>query len=462
MPEPKFTRRTFLMGAAAGTAAALTNKRIVPFYGPNRVMANSKLNIAGIGVGGKGRTDVNGCADENIVALCDVDWRSRRRGPSAETFERFPKAARYKDFRHMLDKEKSIDAVTVTTPDHTHTVAASWAMSLGKHVYVQKPLTYCIGEARYLRELARYTGVVTQMGNQGHSWNGTRDLCEIIWSGAIGDVKEVHIWTNRPVWPQGIAKRPATEDIPKELNWDLWLGPAPHRPYSSKYAPFSWRGWWDFGCGALGDMACHIADPANWALHLSDTGPISAELITEEGNNKETFPTKSVIKYEFPKRRNMPPVDVYWHDGGNLPPRPEGVPEGELLGEGDNGSLFIGTKGGATCDTYGDNARLLPAARMKDFQKPERTLPRIEPGDKWKSPYVEWTNAIKNGIQPGSNFDYSGPFTEWVVMGNLTLRFPGQKLEWDAKDMRVTNVPEANDFITREYRKGWELPKIPT
>lgn len=451
MSDKKFTRRTFLMGAAAGTAAAFSNKQIVPFYGPNRVMANSKLNIAGIGVGGKGNTDINGCADENIVALCDVDWRSRRRGPSAKTFAQFPDAAKYKDFRVMLDREKDIDAVTVTTPDHTHAIAAAWAMSLGKHVYVQKPLTYTIGEARYLRELADYTGAVTQMGNQGHSWNGTRDLCEFIWSGAIGDVKEVHVWTNRPVWPQGIAKRPAAEEVPDELDWDLWLGPAPARPYNKDYAPFSWRGWWDFGCGALGDMACHIADPANWALRLSEVGPTSVEALENEGMTDATFPNKSIVKYEFPARGHMQPVTVYWYDGGNMPERPEGITD--KMGDGRNGSIFIGEDGIVTTGEYGGNSRLLPDARMADYEKPNQLIPRVPD----ESPYRDFIQGIKGGTVPCSNFNYSGPFSEWVVMGNLALKHKG-KLEWDAKNMKVTNRPEANKDVTREYRKGWELP----
>ena len=456
MGRKKITRRTFLMGSAAAAAAGLANKRILPFYGPRRVMANSKLNIGAIGCGGQGHTDINGCKSENIVAFADVDWKKARR-----TFEENPKVPRYKDFREMLDKHPEIDAVTVTTPDHTHTIIAATAMIQGKHVRVQKPLTHCVGEARYLTELARKMGVVTQMGNQGHSWNGTREMCEIIWSGDIGQVHTVHLWTNRPIWPQGIGRPTEKMEVPEDLDWDLWLGPAPKRPYHPMYLPFNWRGWWDFGGGALSDMTCHIADAANWSMRLSEVGPTSVELIREEGNNKETYPLKSVIKYEFPARGVMIPVTIYWHDGGNLPPRPEGVPEADLLGDGGNGTLFIGTKGVATCNTYGDHARLLPDARMRDYKRPDPTIPRIEPDAKWKSPYVEWIDAIKNGTKPGSNFDYSGPFTEWVVMGNLALRYPGEKLQWDAKNMRVTNLKKADRHVMREYRNGWKLPEIP-
>ena len=419
-------------------------------------MATSKLKLGAIGCGGQARTDIAGCNSENFVAFADVDWNNAR-----QIFEENPQVPRYKDFREMLDKHPEIDAVTVTTPDHNHAIIASTAMVQGKHVYVQKPLTHCVGEARYLTELARKTGVVTQMGNQGHSWNGTREMCEIIWSGDIGQVHTVHIWTNRPIWPQGLGRPTERMEVPDHLDWDLWIGPAPMRPYHSTYQPFSWRGWWDFGCGALGDMTCHIADAANWSMRLSEVGPTSVELVSEEGNNKETFPRKSRLKYEFPARGDMVPVTIYWHDGGNMPPRPEGVPETDLLGDGPNGTLFIGTKGLATCDTYGDNARLLPNSVMKDYKRPDPTIPRIEPPDKWKSPYVEWIAAIKDGKKPGSNFDYSGPLTEWIVMGNLALRFPGEKIEWDAKNMRVTNLKKANKHVMREYRKGWALPEMP-
>jgi len=454
MSQRKLTRRTFLRGSLAAAAAATTVRGL---YGPGRAMANSKLNIASVGCGGKGHTDINGCKDtDTIVAFADVDWRTARR-----TFDENPDVPKYKDFRKMLDKHhKEIDAVTVTTPDHMHTVIAATAMHMGKHVYVQKPLTWCVGEARYLRELAQATGVITQMGNQGHAQDGTREFVEIIESGVIGDVTEVHLWTNRPVWPQGIAAPTDKVPVPDDMDWDNWLGVAPDRPYNAAYAPFKWRGWWDFGAGALGDMACHIADPANWALQLSTVGPSSVELISQEGENKDTFPTKSIIKYQFPARGSQPPISMTWYDGGNLPPRPANIPVDVKLGEGDNGTLMIGTKGAITCDTYGDNPRLL-GGDFSDFKKPDPKYPRV-PGQQWLQPYREWTDAIKAGVKPGSNFDYSGPFTEWVVMGNLSLHFPGQKLEWDAKNMKVTNVAEANKYVMREYRKGWELPKIPS
>ena len=440
--KKRISRRYFLMGSAAAVAT-LGSRRRIP-----RISANDKLNIAAIGAGGQARTDIHRCKEENIVAMCDVDQRR-----AARTFSEFPDAAKYTDFRVMLEKEKDIDAVIITVPDQMHAVAAMHAMQLGKHVYVQKPLTYTIGEARLLTETARQHGVVTQMGNQGHSRDGTRRLCELIWSGAIGDVTEVHLWTNRPIWPQGIPAPTAAEPVPDGLDWDLWLGPAEKRPYHSAYLPFKWRGWRDFGCGALGDMACHIADPANWALRLSETGPTSVELLSQEGNNDDSFPTKSVIKYEFPKRGTMPPVTLFWHDGWKTPPFPEFL-MGAVPGERDglNGSIFIGTKGVATANTYGDNPRLLPEEKMDDFEWPEETIARVPR----QNHYRDWINAIKEGRQAGSNFDYAGPFTEWVLLGNLATKFD-RKLEWDAKAMRVTNVPEANEYIHRDYRAGWEL-----
>ncbi len=456
MSQRKLTRRTFLRGSLAAAAAATSVRGL---YGPGRVMANSKLNLAAVGCGGKGNTDINGClkCDSTYVAFADVDWRTARR-----TFDENPDVPKYKDFRKMLDKHhKEIDGVTVTTPDHMHTIIASTAMHLGKHVYVQKPLTWCVGEARYMRQLAAATGAITQMGNQGHAQDGTREFVEIIESGVIGDVKEVHLWTNRPIWPQGVPSPTEKMPVPEDMDWDLWLGVAPKREYNAAYAPFKWRGWFDFGAGALGDMACHIADPANWALQLSTVGPTSVELVSVEGNNKDSFPTKAVIRYEFPARGSQPPITLTWYDGGNLPQRPANIPADVKLGEGDNGTLMIGTKGAITCDTYGDNPRLL-GGDFSGFKKPDPKYPRIVAEEQWLQPYKEWTDAIRNKTKPGSNFDYSGPLTEWVVMGNLSIQFPGQKLEWDAKNMKVTNVAEANNHIMREYRKGWELPKLPS
>jgi len=456
MTEHGFTRRTFLMGSALAIAGLQTAARAAG----RRVSPNEKLNMGGIGAGGQGGGDIRDMGAENVVALCDVDWNR-----AAESFKTFPNARRYRDFRVMLEKEK-LDAVTVGTPDHTHTVAALAAMQLGIHVRVQKPLTWSIAEARALTKAAHKYNVVTAMGNQGHAGSGVREMCEILWSNAIGPVREAHIWTDRPIWDQSPkqANLPSVA-VPENMDWDLWLGPAPYRHYNPGYAPFSWRGWWEFGCGALGDMACHIMDPANWALQLGT--PTSVECVTMEGGSEETPPVKSIIKYEFPARpfrekvdvvwkgKTLPPVTVYWYDGGFKPPLPAGVPEGTKLGDGSNGSYFVGDDGAATTGCYGDGTRLLPDERMKDFKQPDEVIPRVPDDDS----HLEFANACKGGPAPGSNFDYSGPFTEVVHLGSLAVRAGvGQKIQWDSKAMRSPNMPEVNHFVARQNtRRGWEI-----
>jgi predicted dehydrogenase len=446
MAKDKVSRRYFLMASgAAGVAACASNGRTGS--PPSLVRAgykspNERLNVGAIGAGGKGSSDIGGCAAENVVALCDVDWKS-----AAKTFERFPRAQKYKDFRQMLDREK-LDAVTISTADHTHAIAALWAMQRGIHVYVQKPLTHNVREARLLAQAARKYKVATQMGNQGHSGEGARLLCEMIWSGMIGEVREVHAWTNRPIWPQGLGAL-AGEAVPSHLDWDLFLGPSEMRPYNPGYTPFKWRGWWDWGCGALGDMACHILDAANWALQL--THPTSVECLKQEGRTAETFPRKSIVRFEFPARRTMPAVVLTWSEGELPPAHPSGVPEGQKVGEGNNGSLFVGDKGLITTGTYGQNTRLLPDERMADFAPPAQMLTR-SPGH-----YQDWIRACKGGEPACSSFDYAGPFTEWILLGTIAQRFEG-KLLWNAEKMEFTNRPEANQYLARAYRKGWELP----
>ncbi len=441
MARTKISRRHVLVGGSAALVGCATAKVRPPrFKSPN-----DKLNVAAIGAGGKGGVDIGACAAENVVALCDVDWKR-----AAKTFARFPNARRYTDFRQMLDKEK-LDAVTISTADHTHAIAAMWAMQRGLAVYLQKPLTHNVMEARVLAEAARKYRVATQMGNQGHAGEGVRQICEIVRAGVIGPVREVHAWTNRPIWPQGLEGLPAQDPRPETLDWDLFLGPAQARPYSAGYTPFKWRGFWDFGCGAFGDMACHILDPANWALELGH--PTSVECVQQEGRTALYYPTKSIVKYEFPARGTMPPVTVTWYDGGHLPPRPEGVPEGQVLGDGANGSYFVGEKGILTAGTYGEKVRLLPDERMLDFKFPEPTIAR-SPG-----PYQEWLLACKGGKPPESNFAYAGPFTEWVLLGCIAQRVNG-KLLWDGARMQFSNRPEANQFLMREPRKGWGLPSV--
>ncbi len=453
MSNSRLSRRAFLAATTTTAALAMTASSKIRVNAarvvPKKFSPNDKLNIAAIGAGGKGLEDIMSCskAGENVVALCDVS--SERAG---EAVHNFPNAKQYKDFRKMLEEMPEIDAVTISTPDHTHAPAAFMAMNLGKHVYVQKPLTHTVAEARLLTNLAKETGVVTQMGNQGNSGNGVRELCEMIWSGAIGDVTKVHTWSNRPIWPQGIAAPLAEEPVPATMDWDLWISAAPMRPYNAAYAPFKWRGWWDFGCGALGDMACHIMDPAYRALKLNEAEYFTVESI-QDGMTEQSPPISSVIKYSFPARAGMPPVELFWYDGKTLPPRPEGLPDEEQIGGGGNGSLFIGTGGVLTTGTYGNETRLLPAAKMAEYKRPEPTIPRITDENHYKN----WIDGIKGGPKPGSSFDYSGPFTEMVNFGNLSIR-TGKKLDWDNVKGKVTNDKKAAELITKEYRKGWELP----
>ncbi len=451
MSDWKMTRRAFLAAttttlALAGTATRniCNAARVVP----RKLSPNEKLNIAGIGVGGMGGGDVNGCGEENIVALCDVDWKS-----AAEIFARFPNAKQYKDYRKMLDEMgDGIDAVTISTPDHTHAPAAYTAMKLGKHVRVQKPLTHTIAEARLLRKVGEETGVTTMMGNQGHCGDGVRELCEMLWAGTIGEVTEVHIWTDRPIWPQGLAKPLPARDVPDTMDWDLWIGTAPMRPYNPGYAPFKWRGWWDFGCGAIGDMACHIMDPAFWSLKLYEAPTYTVEVVQQEGMSKETAPKKSVIKYTFPARAGMGPVTLFWYDGKIKPPRLEGVPAGQKIGDGDNGSYFVGTKGIMTSGCYGEDSRLLPDELMKDFKRPEPSIPRIPGGNSYK----HWIECCKKGEKTVSDFSYASPLTEVANMGNVAL-LAGEKIEFDVASMKVTNSEKANQFLSKEYRKGWDF-----
>ena len=438
----RITRRRFLKaGVALAGAAAF------PSVWPRSVLgANEKLDIAGIGVGGKGESDVSCCASENIVALCDVDAKN-----AAPTFARFPTAKRYTDYRKMLDEVKGIDAVTVSTPDHTHAHAALTALRLGKHVYCQKPLTHSIYEARLLTETAREKKVATQMGNQGHAQPETRRLAEIVRAGVLGKVREAHVWTDRPIWPQGIDRPTDTPAVPDTLDWELWLGPAPRRPYHSAYVPFKWRGFWDFGTGALGDMGCHNMGLPFLALDLRD--PTTVEAVSS-GINAETAPKWSVITYEFAERGGRPPVKLIWYDGGKKPPADvlkgqPAVPNGVLL-LGEKDSLFVPNYWGA--------GSLLSGRKAEDLKDIPQTLPRIPGGedDNDLAHHVEWIAAAKGGPRPLSSFEDSGPLTEMVLLGNLALRV-GKKIDWDAKAMKARNAPEAASFIHREYRKGWEV-----
>jgi predicted dehydrogenase len=454
----KISRRDFIGGAAAAVAAFTVVPRHV-LGGQGNTPPGEKLNIAGIGVGGMGQNNVRACESENIVALCDVDDNY-----AAKVYEKYPNARKWKDFRKMLDEQKDIDAVIVATPDHSHAVVAISAMQHGKHVYVQKPLTRTVWEARMLTEAARKYKVATQMGNQGHSGEGTRLVCEWIWDGAIGNVREVHCWTNRPVWPQGIDRPKDTPSVPSTLDWNLWIGPAPERPYNPAYHPFNWRAWLDFGAGALGDMGCHVMDAPFWALKLKY--PVSVEAshsydvreMWKRVDNKETYPRASIVHYQFPAREGMPAVKLHWYDGGILPEQPAELEPGRHitdLGDDGSGTLFVGDKGVLVCGCYGGSPRLIPETKMAEYKRPLRTLPRIDAGSDGHE--ADWIRACKGGKPACSNFDYSGPLTETVVMGNLAMLNPGKKLDWDGENMRITNDDEANEYVRPNYREGWSL-----
>ncbi|HEU0141406.1 MAG TPA: Gfo/Idh/MocA family oxidoreductase [Bryobacteraceae bacterium] len=448
MSKSGWSRRHFFYGsllAGAVPAAGFGSTPSLKHLGYKS--PNEKLNIAAIGAGGKGYSDLKGCETENIVALADPDEKR-----AARTFNEYPQVPKYKDFRRMLDKEeKNIDAVTVSTPDHTHAIASMWAMARGKHVYCQKPLTRTVWEAQQLKEAAAKYKVATQMGNQGYSNDGARLCAEIIWNGDIGNVTEVHAWTNRPLkyWPQGPDVVPQEAAVPSTLDWDVWLGMAKYRPYSPAYAPHHWRGFPDFGCGAIGDMACHILGTPNMALRLGN--PVSVECIKQEGKGEYTFPQKTVIRFDFAARGSMPPVKLFWYDGMTAQPEVEGVPESERLGDKDvNGSLFVGEKGMVTTGCYGEKTRLVPAWKMLDYKLPPEFLTR-SPGH-----YRDWIRACKGGQASCSDFSVAGPFVEWMLLGVIAMRFEG-KLEWDANKGRFTNNKEANKYLKPYIRDGWSF-----
>lgn len=437
MQDQTFSRRSLLKGAVSAAAMLGISGRLAAqtesTRRPRAIAPGEKLNIACVGCGGKGATDVQAVSSENIVALCDVDWSRAKQVAKA-----FPNVPKFQDYRVMLrEMDERIDAVTVTTPDHMHYPIARMAIELGKHVYVQKPLTHSVWEARQLAELARRHKVATQMGNQGQAEESLRILCEYLWAGAIGPVREVHVWTNRPIWPQGIERPRDNVPIPATLDWNLWLGVAPERPYSPAYHPFKWRGWRDFGTGALGDIGCHSFAPIHRALKL---GAPSAVEASSSSLFKETFPVASIVRYDFPARAGMPPVKLVWYDGGLKPERPEGLEDDRDLGEG--GTIYVGDQG-VIC-----NGRLLPESKMREYKQPPRTLPR-SPGH-----YQEWLLACKGGEPGGSNFDVSGPEAETILLGNIAL-LTRKKLLWDAENLRITNVPEANDYLRPKYREGW-------
>ena len=489
--EQGISRREFV-GNTAKAAAVFT---IVPGHvisGLGHMAPSDKLNIAGIGVGGRGAAVLKNLQSENIIALCDVDW-----GYSADVFEQYPKAKKYWDWRKMYDEMKdSIDAVVIATADHTHALIAGHAIALGKHVYLEKPLTHTVYESRLLTKLAARYKVATQMGNQGSSAEGVRQACEWLWAGEIGDVTKVEAFTDRPIWPQGLNRPAQGHWVPETLNWDLFIGPAPMRPYNSIYHPWNWRGWWDFGTGALGDMACHILHPVFVGLRLQY--PVRAQ-----GNSTlllaDCAPNAQYVRFTFPARNGkktdkikFPEVEVSWYDGGIRPLLPKGWPQGKDMNNSGGGVIFHGTKDKLICGCYGRDPWLL-SGRVPNTPK---TLPRVEVGHE-----MEWANACKqspeNRTRTSSDFSEAGPFNEMVVMGVLAVRLQGlnKELEWDGVNMRFTNISDddriricvedafsihdghptfnkkwtdpmsakafAEELIRHNYREGWSLPAMP-
>jgi predicted dehydrogenase len=472
-----FTRRSFLQAGAAVAAGIMIVPRHV-LGGKGYIAPSDKLNIAAIGAGGKGMYNLTHAfnnGSDNIAVLCDVDDRQAKGAR-----EKWPAARYHKDYRRMLEKEnKNVDAVIISTPDHMHAPMAMAAMQLGKHVYVEKPLTHDIYEARMLTDAARRYKVVTQMGNQGSSGDDTRNIETWIQQGLIGDVHTVHTWTNRPVWPQGVATPKDKMPVPEGVDWDLWLGTAPFREYHEAYMPFRWRGWWDYGTGALGDMACHIMDVPFRALKLGypeavecSVGAVYADFF-KEADFSESCPPSSVIHLRFPARGKMPAVDFSWSDGGILPKRPVELKPDEKMGDGDGGMIFEGTKGKLVAGMWGKNPTLLPTSRMKEVTLPAATKPMVEGGPEGHQ--QQWVKACKkgHGAYTSSPFEEAGPLTESILMGNLAVRsysyrqpnadgkgvsYPGRKqLLWDGKNMKITNFDIANQYVKREYRQGWSL-----
>jgi len=490
------SRRQFIKkGAIASIGLTVVPSHVISGLGHKA--PSDKLNIAGIGIGGKGHPNIKAMATENIVGLCDVDWNY------AETcFKDFPNARKYWDWRRMFDEMKdSIDGVMVATADHTHAIVAATAISMGKHVYCQKPLTHTVYESRLLTRLAAKYKVATQMGNQANSGDGVRQVCEWIWNGEIGEVREVHAWTDRPIWPQGLERPVDVSPVPETLNWDLFIGPAPYRPYHPIYTPWNWRGWWDFGTGAFGDMACHVLDPVYQALKLGYPDKVRG---SSTAINTESAPQAETVEFSFPGRTrmdkvDMPPVRVYWYDGGLLPNRTDLLPDNEnLMADGLGGCMFVGSKDTLICGCGGFGAKLT-SGRIPKVSPYLRRIPgAIGYVD---GPHEQdWIRACKespeNRTEPTSNFSYSGPFNEMILLGVLAVRLQGlnKTLIWDAGNMRFENVTatdELNILTTNEfkvidghphfntqyaktnaletvsgliqhtYRDGWTLPAMP-
>jgi hypothetical protein len=510
--KPELTRRYFFFGSLlAGAIPAAGFGSVPSLTRLGYKSPNEKLNIASIGAGGKAESDIRACArTETIMALCDVDDQR-----AASIYKEYEKVPKYKDFRVMLEKERDIDAVIVTIPDHMHAAAAITAMQLGKHVYVQKPLSHTVWECRQLQKAAQSYNVATQMGNQGYSNEGTRQCAEMIWAGEIGNVTEVHAWTNRPAWPQGLSTTPPTDPVPASLDWNLWLGVAQQRAYSEDYLPFLWRGFLDFGTGALGDMACHILGAPNMALRLG--APTSVECISQEGSSNVYWPSKSVVRFDFPARGAMPPVKIFWYDSmRDEQPTFPNTPQGQILGDLPRNrtaevSSTVEPKerqiiGGVFTDAFFNPKPEQPRPPRHASEPGKKRTAREENNAHWmslistgtngslfvgdkgmitsgtygewtrllpiekmhdyefppellpRSPghYRDWIRACKGGVPACSNFDVAAPFTEWIALGALAIRL-NTKLEWDAENMQITNNPEANQLLRPFVRPGWSI-----
>ncbi len=464
------SRRKFI-GSTAAAMAGLSFVRRHVLGGQKFVAPSDKINIAIVGCGGQGRTNLRALfqqADAQVIAVADpVEFQNLDgfyyRGTAgrlplkAEIEKRYSekspnyKVADFEDFRVMLEKEKSIDAVLCATPDHHHALVCVAAMRQGKHVYCEKPLTHNVWEARLVAKVAKDTGVATQLGNHGHSGEGLRQTCEWIWDGAIGEVREVHAWTSATRWNRKICTgRPPDEPVPQGINWDLWLGPRATRPYSSVYSPVSWRDFWDFGTAPIGDFFCHNFDPAFWALDLRE--PISVEAHGVGGEDTYMAPAGGLYTFHFGPRNKMPAVKFTWYDGGLMPARPEGLEDGDQLGASGNGILFVGDKGLLTCPGWAGPPRLLPGSKDKAYKRPEKTLPRSN------GHHRDWLDACKGGKPASANFEYGAGLTEIGLLGLVAMRLGnGKRILWDAKAMKATNAPETEEYLKESYRPGWEI-----
>jgi predicted dehydrogenase len=453
-PGRTLSRRSFLSGAAGLTGALALSARA---FAGRRPQANDMLDVAVVGVGGQGAANIanlllTGAA--NIVALCDCDERQ-----AAESFAKLPNARRYSDWRKLLDAEKNIDAVLVATPDHNHAIISIAAMRLGKHVYCEKPLAHSIWEAREMARVAAEMKVATQMGTQGHAYEGTRRAVEAIRAGLIGEVNELHVWTDRPAgwWPQGVLRPTDVQPVPAGLDWDVWLGPAPERPYHEAYVPFKWRGFWDFGTGAIGDMGIHNLDTAYWGLELGIPTQVTVKECSPgmmAPETKETAPLWSITELKFPAQNGKPAVTMMWYDGGKLPP--DALFQGEKLIGRDGGSLVIGSKGTLFTRTWHggqteeDMFVLLPRKQYEGIPMAAQSVPRTP------SHHHEWVDACRDRGKTLSEFGYASRLTESLLLGNVAIR-TGKAIEWDSSAMRATNAPEAEVFVKPTFRNGWSL-----